>query len=435
MLARCLVLSSVAAFGVAWFVVQAADLKTGSKTPSISKGAPGEWPTWRGPDRDGISSEKGLLKEWPEAGPPLAWKVKGLGRGFSSLAIADGKIFTMGKHKEGTMLIALDLKDGQQLWATKVGGGDPNCTPTVDGDLVFALGRDGDLLCAATATGKEVWHTSFPKDFGGKMMSGWGYSESPLVDGDRLICTPGAQDAMIAALDKRTGKVIWKAAMPDDVGSKGKDGAAYSSIVVSEAGGVRQYVQLSGRGVISVAAKDGKFLWSYNKVANGTANIPTPIIKDDYVFCSSGYGTGSALLKIVREGSALHAEEQYFLPAKVMENHHGGMVLVGDYVYCGRGHNNGFPVCINLKTGEVAWDGGRGAGKGSAAVLYADGNLYFRYEDGIMALIEATPKDYNLKSQFELASIDGKSWPHPVISAGKLYIRDQDTLLCYDIKR
>jgi outer membrane protein assembly factor BamB len=413
---------------------EGADTKAGSKSRLASYPV-GQWPQWRGPERDGKSQETGLLKTWPEEGPPLLWKVDGLGRGFSSVAIAGDKIFTMGDRKGGAVLIALSLADGKELWTTKVGGNDPNCTPTVDGDLVFALGKGGQLVCAETATGKEVWRKDFAADFGGQMMSGWGYSESPLVDGDRLICTPGAQDAIIAALDKRTGEVIWKSAMPADVGNKGKDGAGYSSIVVSEACGVRQYVQLSGRGVVSVAAKDGKFLWAYNRIANGTANIPTPIIKGDFVFCSSGYGTGAALVKVVRSGKGLKAEEQYFLPASEMQNHHGGMILVGDYIYCGHGHNNGFPLCVEMKTGKVMWNGGRGAGTGSAAILYADGNLYFRYEDGIMALIEATPKEYRLKGKFELASIKGKSWPHPVIAGGKLYVRDQDTLLCYNIKQ
>lgn len=391
-----------------------------------------DWPSWRGPNRDGISSEKGLLKEWPEEGPTLAWQSTGLGNAYSGVAVAGGKIYTMGQRRD-TDLICLDGKNGKELWATKVGGGEPNCTPTVDGDLVYALGRDGDLLCARTKDGSEVWRTSFSKDFGGKMMSGWGYSESPLVDGDRLIVTPGAKDAMIVALDKKTGKVIWKSSVPD-LGKKGGDGAAYSSIVISNAAGVKQYVQLTGRGVISVDAKDGSFLWSYNAIANGTANIPTPIVKGDYVFCSTGYNTGAALLEIVRKGSELVAEEIYFLQPKELQNHHGGMVLVGDYIYCGHAHNEGFPLCIEMKTGKTMWRPGRGPGSGSAAVIYADGELYFRYENGIMALIEATPDEYRLKGSFKLATVNGKSWPHPSIVDGQLYVRDGKDLLVYDIK-
>jgi outer membrane protein assembly factor BamB len=394
-----------------------------------------DWPQWRGPHRDGVCTEKGLLDSWSKKAPPLAWQVDGLGSGYSSVAIAGDRIYTMGKRKKGAELIALELATGKEMWATVVGGGEPNCTPTVDGDLVYALGRDGDLLCAEAATGKEVWRKKFGTDFGGHMMSGWGYSESPLIDGDHLVCTPGGKKAMIAALDKKTGKTIWTSPMPDDVGRAGRDGAAYSSIVVSEAGNVRQYIQLTGRGIISVAAEDGKPLWWYNRIANGTANIPTPIVKDDYVFCSSGYGTGAALLQVVKKGDDLAVKELYFLPANVMQNHHGGMVRVGDFIYCGNGHNEGFPLCLEMLTGKVTWNRVRGAGTGSAAVVYADGNLYFRYQDGTMALIEANPQAYKLKGSFRLASVKGASWPHPVISGGKLYLRDQTTLMCYDVHK
>jgi outer membrane protein assembly factor BamB len=395
------------------------------------------WPSWRGPNRDGISTETGLLRTWPKEGPPLLWQMKGLGRAYSSVSISGGKIFTMGSRRRSTDLIALDLKTGKELWSAKVGGGNPNCTPTVDGGLVFALGRNGDLVCAKTGDGSIVWKKNFPRDFGGQMMSTWGYSESPLVDGDRLVCTPGAGDAMIVALNKKTGNVIWKASMPDDVGDRGKDGAGYSSIVISHAAGVKQYVQLTGRGIISVAAKDGKTLWTYNRIANRTANIPTPIVTGDYVFCSTGYYTGAALLKIVKDGSSLKAEEVYFLESGTLQNHHGGMVLVDGYVYCGHGHGQGYPICVELKTGKVKWGGGRtrGPGRKSAAVVYADGHLYFRYENGVMALIEATPKEYRLNGSFKLASVHGPSWPHPVIYDGKLYLRDNDNLMCYDIKR
>jgi outer membrane protein assembly factor BamB len=405
-----------------------------AKNNSLASAGP-SWPQWRGPNRDGISSETGLLRSWPEEGPKLVWQVEGMGKGMSSVAVANGKIYTLGQIKGDTNLVAVDQATGKQLWTLPVGPGQPNCTPTIDGELAFALGREGDLVCCNAETGKEIWRKNFGKDFGGKMMSGWGYSESPLVDGDRLICTPGAPDAEIMALNKRTGDVIWKSAAPSDWGgTRGKEGAAYSSIVVSNGAGVKQYVQLTGRGIVSVAADDGRVLWTYNKVANGTANIPTPIVIDDYIFCSSGYGTGAALLQLSKEGSGVVADEKYFLKADEMQNHHGGMVRVGDYIYCGHGHNNGFPWCVEWKTGKRMWPQTRGAGEGSAAVLYADGLLFFRYENGEMALIEADPKEYKLVSHFKLASVKGRSWPHPVIVDGKLYIRDQDSLLCYDVR-
>lgn len=400
-----------------------------------------DWPQWRGPKGDGISPEKGLLKEWPSDGPPLAWRTKGVGSGMSSISIANGRIYTLGKRNrdgaQGVYVTALNLADGSEAWATAIttgGGPNPNGTPTVDGKLLFAIGNNGDLACLETDTGKLVWKQSFTADFGGKCMSGWGYSESPLVDGDHLIVVPGAPDAGIAALNKKTGAVVWKSEIPD-IGRAGKDGAGYTGVVISQGAGVKQYVTLTGRGLVGVRASDGKFLWGYNRIANGTADIPTPIVKGDYVFGSSGYGDGgTALVKLVKAGDGVKAEEVYYLKAGELQNHHGGMILLGDHVYMGHGHNNGFPTCVELMTGKVVWGKERGPGSGSAAIVMADGHLYFRYEDAVMALIEATPKGYNLKSSFTLASKNGKSWPHPVIHNGKLYLRDQDTLLCYHVK-
>jgi outer membrane protein assembly factor BamB len=235
------------------------------------------------------------------------------------------------------------------------------------------------------------------------------------------------------ALNKQTGEEVWRAKMPK-IGDKGKDGAGYSSIVISNGAGVKQYVQLVGRGVISVRASDGKFLWGYNPVANGVANIPTPLIKDDYVFCSTGYGTGSALLQLSKEGDGVKAEEKYFLDAKTLQNHHGGMVLLDGHVYCGHAHNEGFPICVELESGKVVWGGKRGAGKGSAGVTYADGNFIFRYQSGDVALVGATTEGYQLKGTFKPAHIQGPSWAHPVVAGGKLYLREQDKLMCYDVK-
>ncbi len=424
----------------------------------------GSWPSWRGPNRDAISPETGLLDAWTDEGPPLKWKAKGLGKGYSSVSIADGRIYTMGAagtpsagytapartgrgrgrsrgnsrgvgSKGDCRVFALDLHTGKPIWSTPIGTGDPNCTPTIDGDRVYALGRNGELACLDTADGRLVWSKSLPRDFGGQMMSGWGYSESPLVDGERLLCTPGARDAMVVALDKKTGNTIWKGAVPSDLGPKGADGAGYSSIVISHGAGVKQYIQLAGRGLVSFRADDGKFLWNYNRIANPTANIPTPLVEGNYVFASTGYQAGAALLDLHREGDGVAAKEVYFLPGNKVQNHHGGMVLIGDYVYMGNGHNSGFPLCLELKTGKIAWKGGRGPGTGSAAVLEADGELYFRYQNGVMALVEASPEKYVLKGKFDLATHNGESWPHPVIVDHCLYVRDQDALLCYDIAK
>jgi outer membrane protein assembly factor BamB len=401
----------------------------------------GDWPQWRGPNRDGRSSDTGLLAKWEADGPPLAWKVGGLGVGFSSVAVTGGRIYTLGDRNGAQNLMALDQANGKLLWSARVGPtwddemGGPRGTPTVDGDLVFAIGTEGDLVCFETASGRERWRKSLPRDFGGRMMSMWKFSESPLVDGDRLVFTPGGANAYIAAVDKKTGRELWRTPAPPP-GPRGREGAGYSSIVVSNGGGVKQYVQLTGRGLVGVRADNGKLLWSYNRVANDVANIPTPIIKDDLVFASTGYQAGSVLLKLVPSAQGVDAQEVYFLEARTLQNHHGGLVLIGNHVYGGHGHNRGFPIAVELASGKVAWGGDiRNAGTGSAAVVYADGHLYFRYQNGVVILIEATPEGYREKGSFTIPNVNNPSWPAPVVVGGRLYLREQDTLYAYDVRR
>lgn len=409
-------------------------------TVASARAGSGDWPQWRGPARDGVCVEKGLLTAWPPKGPKLRWQAENLGVGYASVAIAKGKIFTMGDRDDGLYLFAFDEDTGKEMWAKRVAGifdhkkyPGGRCTPAVDGELLYAVGGRGDLVCLETATGNIRWQKNFVRDFAGRMMSGWGFSESPLVDGDKLLCTPGGRDATIVALNKTDGSTLWKAKVPP-LGDQGREGAAYSSIVVSEACGIRQYVQLLGNGVVGIAAKDGRYLWGYNRVANRTANIPTPIPIDDYIFCSTGYQTGSALLKLSPSAEGINAEEVYFLPGKTLQNHHGGMVRVGDHIYLGHQHNAGFPTCVEWKSGKVIWQQ-RGPGKGSAAVVYADGHLYFRYQDGKMALVEASPKEYKLKSTFEIPNVTQPSWPHPVVTGGHLYLREWDRLYCYEVTK
>ena len=403
-----------------------------------------DWPQWRGPNRDGICSETGILRKWPEGGPKLLWEITGQGIGYSSMAIVEGRLYTMGdlpardSGAKTQCVIAYDLATRQQLWRAEVGpqhsDGGPRCTPTINEGLAYAIGTSGDLVCVNADTGEVLWRKNLVSDFGGKN-PGWKYSESPLVDGDKLLCTPGGRDAVMVALNKKTGGLIWKCSMPD-IGRKGMDEAGYASIVPAEAAGVRQYVQLTNKGLIGVSAKDGKFLWGYNKIANSTANIPTPIVHSEYVFCSTAYGAGAALLKLVSSNDSVSTEEIYFLDAGIFQNHHGGFVRVGDYIYGGHGHGEGKPTCIEMRTGKVMWQQEQPGG-GSAGVLYADGHLYFRYENNVVALIEANPQSYNLKSTFSLPKRQGMSgagWPHPVISDGRLYIRHADVLLCYDVK-
>jgi outer membrane protein assembly factor BamB len=404
-----------------------------------------DWPQWRGQERDGKSPETGLLQSWPEGGPPLAWRAEGLGGGFSSVAVVGDRIYTLGDLGDAQYAIALEREGGAMVWKTKIGPAwkdkylGPRSTPTVDGDRVYVLGTDGDLLCLDAATGKKIWSRNLPEDFGGAMMKAkgtyeWKFSESPLVDGDRVVVTPGAQSAALVALKKKNGKEIWRTTIPE-LGERGADGAGYSSVVVSEAGGVRQYVQFIGRGVIGVDAKTGKYLWGYNPVANEVANIATPLIDGDFVFASSGYGTGSALIELASTAEGLAAKEVYFIDPETMQNHHGGLILHDGYVYTGTGHNKGFPLCVKMADGEVAWGKIRNEGQGSAAVSYADGRLYFRYQNGLMVLVEATPEGYNEVGSFMIPDVKEPSWAHPVIADGKLYLREQDNLFCYDISR
>jgi outer membrane protein assembly factor BamB len=404
-----------------------------AKTSMLPPGEPmpsGSWPGWRGPNRDAVSTETGLVDTFPAEGPPIKWHVNGMGSGYSSVAIDHGRVFTLGNTSGQCQALALNFVNGRRFWATPIGSGDPNSTPTVDGDRVYVLARDGSLACLDVADGKVVWKKSLTEDFGGGV-PGWGYSESVLVDGDRVVCTPGSKGAMLVALDKKTGAVIWKAPAPANLGA----GAGYSSIVISNGAGVKQYVQLVAAGLVSFRADDGKFLWQYNRIANQTANIPTPLVKGDYVFGASGYGAGSALLKLEKSDDGVSAKEVYFLNGSTLQNHHGGMVLFGDCVYCGRGHNSGWPVCVELKTGKIKWEGGRGPGAGSAAVIEADGELIFRYENGVVALIEATPDKYKLKGRFSTATQNDKGWALPVIVDKQLVLRDADDLLCYDVAR
>ena len=386
-----------------------------------------DWPQWRGPKRDDISTETGLLASWPAGGPALTWKATGLGGGYSSVAVVGGKIFTMGDSPDAGTVKALNAKDGAILWTTPVGrpGGNypgTRCTPTVDGPLLYALGQFGNLVCLETATGKEVWKKSFGKDFGGKG-GGWNYTESPLVDGNKVIVTPGGQNGAIVALDKKTGDVLWRS-------TEFTDNAEYSSLIAEAIGGVRQYIQLTGNSVAGVAAADGKLLWRAPRKGS-TAIIPTPIFHNDHVYVTSGYGVGCNLFKITKDGGAFQATEVY--ANKNMINHHGGVILLGENLY-GYSDGKGW-VCQNFKTGETVWSDKK-LGKG--AITCADGHFYLRSEGGkgTVVLIEATPEAYKETGRFDQPDRSQQnSWAHPVVANGKLYLRDQDVLLCYDVKK
>jgi outer membrane protein assembly factor BamB len=401
-----------------------------------------DWPQWRGPNRDGTSAETGLLQEWPKGGPPLAWTVKGCGGGYASVVVSEGFIYGGGRKDRKDCVWCRKESDGSEVWTTpfadgKQGSDDEGVrgTPTVAGGRVYCVSGGGVLVCLDAKTGLEKWKKSYTKDFGGSVQ-GWGYCESVLVDGETVICTPCANKAAVVALKAKDGEVIWKTEVKNAGGAGG-----YSSPVKTTVGKTDMYVNLLGNagGVVGVDAKTGKLLWQYTKIMNGTANVPTPVVKGDRVWCSTGYDDGgSALLHIKESGGKFEAEELKYYDSKQLQNHHGGMVLVGEYVFLGNRHNSGIPACVEFKTGEIQWkeEKGAGGGGGSGSVVYADGMLYFRYENGKVALVKANPKKFELAGSFDIPEKSGKpSWQHPVVANGKLYIRDQDKLHCFDVKK
>lgn len=419
----------------------------GATTP-VAQTPSDNWPQWRGPNRDGISADTGLLQSWPDGGPRKLFTASGMGAGFSSVAVVDGRLYTLGDFRgggrDGQFALAFDASDGRPLWATRIGDrhedeyGGPRGTPSVDAGMVYVMSSDGNLVALQSETGERVWSKNLPRDFGARRPT-WLFAESPLIDGDRIVFGPGASRAAIVTLDKKTGREVWRAHMPDlgpASARAGVEGPDYSSVVISEGGGVKQYVRLSGRGLISVRADDGWFLWGSNSMVNGTANIATPIIKDNLVFASTSYGAGSAMLELAPSANnRVTATQRYFLDGGTFQNHHGGMIEMDGYVYGGHGLKQGFPKCIELTTGKIMWGGNfRNAGQGSAAISAADGHLYFRYENGMMILIEATPDEYREKGQFKIPGVRDPSWSHPVITGGRMYLREQDALHVYDVR-
>jgi len=393
----------------------------------------GDWPQWRGPDRTDLSDEAGLLKNWPEDGPERLWLYEQAGKGYAGPAIVDGRLITMGTEmiegKEMEVVFALEAETGRKLWSSPMTemfnnrwGHGPRGTPTVAEGRIYALSGNGTLVCLQFSDGKEVWRVSYADDLGGKV-PGWGYTESVLVDQGKVICTPGEGKGTLAALDAKTGKVIWRS----------KDftvGAHYSSPIVVTHNGVRQYVQLTEKVLAGVAADDGRLLWKTDWPGR-TAVIPTPVERDGYVYVTSGYGAGCKLVKL---GDGMEPEEVY--ANREMKNHHGGVILLDENIY---GHSDGVDwLCQNFLTGEVVWTSDK-LGKG--AIGYADGHFYCLEErSGTVVLIEASPDAWNEKGRFKLdpqsqiRERSGKVWTHPVISNGRLYLRDQEYIYCFDVR-
>lgn len=427
------ILTTIAAFCLCFsavFITRSASLPAASS----------DWPQWRGPQRDGVSKETGLLKQWPKEGPKLVWQVNDLGDGYSTPSVVGDRIYLMSNQgMENEFVQARSTKDGKPIWTTRIGNvGNPNqnppypkarSTPTVDGKFIYALGSDGDIACLETGTGKIRWQKNIRKEFGGQPGE-WAYAESPLVDGDVVVVTPGGAEATIVALNKKNGALIWKSAIPEG------DPAAYASAIVVQAGGRKQYVQSLTKGYVGVDAKTGQFLWRYKEVAKGPAQYFTPIARGEYVY-GGALGVGGGMVRLKPASDGIAAEQMYF--QRGLPNGIGGAVLVGDHIYGTEVGQN--LVSADFITGKVKW---QDKSFGWASLAYADGHLYLHGINGDVALVEATPEAYREKGRFTPPAQPKKkqagpfpegAFAYPVIANGRLYIRDLGTLWAYDIKQ
>ncbi len=392
----------------------------------VAGDAASDWNQFRGPNRDNLSTETGLAGEWPQGGPELLQTITGIGEGYSSVSLVGELMYTMGNVDGAEYVTAMNRKTGEIVWRARSGdayhdgtGNGPRGTPTIVDGMVYSLGGNGDLTCISANTGDVVWHQNILTEYGGGNIS-WGISESVLIDDGKVICSPGGRDATVVALDAKTGKVIWKSKVPE------QPQASYASPVVAKIGKVKQYVIFTSKGICGVSAKDGEPLWGQNASSNGTANCATPLIVDNFVFSSSDYGQGAELVELKAQGNKVAAKQVY--STKDMKNHHGGMVLLDGHVF---GSNGDMLSCLELKTGKPTW---REHGmKGS--VVYADGKIVFRNEQGPVVLLAADTKEYRELGRFEQPERSGSAaWSHPVIADGKLYLRDMDKLLVYNLK-
>ena len=385
---------------------------------------PDAWHQWRGPNRDGHSAETGLLREWPQAGPRRLWQARGAGTGYSSLSASHGRVYTMGARDGIEYVMAFDAATGQKLWETPNGnrfrneqGDGPRGTPTVDGNRVYAFGGSGELSALDADTGSKAWSVNVVRTFGG-IVPYWGYSESPLIVGDRIVLNAGGRRASIVAINKADGKTLWQ---------NHGDEAGYSSPVLLRTGSLQQVVFFTGERALAVDPRDGRLLWSYDRASNNTANIATPVVRGNRVFFSSDYGTGGGMVAVKAAGNIAAAEEVYF--TREMRNHHSSSVLVGDILY---GFSSSILTALNFDTCQMAWRD-RSVGKGS--LIHADGMLYLYSERGVVGLAEANPTAYRERGRFTLETGNSPTWAHPIITNGKLILRDQDNIYAYDVRQ
>jgi outer membrane protein assembly factor BamB len=408
-----------------------------------------DWPQFRGPERTGISKETGLLKSLPEGGPKLIWTFEQAGVGYSGPAIVGDRLYCGGADADADKEFAfcVDVKTGKELWRTSfpkldddtklltMWGGGPRGTPTVDGDALYLLGVKGDLVCFETSSGKIRWQKNMVKDFGGRVMQQWGWCESPLVDGDILICCPGYENGTVAALKKQTGDVIWRSTdLTED--------ASYSSPLVATIGGVKQYIVKTDKHTAGVSL-DGKLLWQEALGVNKVATIPMPIVRGDSVFSPGSYRTQGGgtvgMFKLAKDGDKFNSTVVWRDLSPF--NHHGGVVLIGDHIY---GHSDGDKenpksrwVCVEFDTGKEVWNS-TNLEKGS--VTAADGKLFcWGEKNDTVVMIDASPTGWTEHGRFTLPKKSPKKkpqggyWTHPVVANGKLYLRDQDLIFCFDV--
>ena len=386
------------------------------------------WPRFHGPNMDNISPDTDLLKKWPEGGPGRFWTSKGIGHGFGCPSIAAGLIFTSGNVKDKTVVTAMDL-NGQIQWQVPAGeawtGGHPSArgTPTINGDRLYHESPLGQVVCLDTKTGKEIWSVNILKEFDAKNIT-WALAESVLIDGDWVICCPGGEKASVVALDKKTGKTVWAAKSTGALTS-------YTTPVLIQYCGLRIMLTMNQKALIGVNADNGELLFQHPHETQHDVHATTPIFHDGQIFITSGYGSGSEMVKLIVDDRKASVELVW--QSKELDNHHGGMVLIDDYLY-GAAHqrNGGRWICLAWNDGAKKY-AEKGVGKGS--LTYTDGMLYCWSEKGQVGLVPATPEKHEPVSEFTVAEGgDGPTWAHPVVCDGRLYLRHGSVLHAYDIR-
>ena len=388
----------------------------------------GDCPRFRGPAGDGTFSETGLLKQWPEGGPKLAWTAKGLGQGYSSATVANGTVYVTGMddQKQG-YLFAFGL-DGSPKWKTAYGPeldkrgpavAGTRGTPTIDGDRVFLVTGLGKVITFDAAKGQVLKTVDLLERFGAKQAQ-FGFAESVLVDGQKVICTPGGPDASLAALDRNTGEVLWQTK-----GLSQPTGCCSARII--DHGGRRLILTMLAQSVVAVDPGTGEVVWQHEYPHRAGVQPNPPLYGGGLVYVSSGMGVGGAMLSLA--DSSPSAAPKW--TDKTMDCQMQGTVLIDGYIYGTAQSGNKGLVCLEWKTGKAVWNA---PAIGQGVVVAAEGMLYVYALDGKMYLVKPNPAAFEPVSQFAVSEGTNEHWAHPTIANGRLYIRHGDALIVYDIK-